>query len=58
MIQMNLYLQNRKRLIDFENKLMVTKVERQREEINKQFGININILLYSIGNSTQYSVII
>ena len=55
---MNLYLQNRKRLIDFENKLMVTKVERQREEINKQFGININILLYSIGNSTQYSVII
>ena len=30
---------------------MVTKVERWRGGINKEFGININTLLYSTGNS-------
>ena len=34
------YLQNRKRLTDTENKLMVTKRERGRGGINWEFGIN------------------
>ena len=39
------YLQNRKRLIDVENKLMVTKGERERG-INWEIGTDIYTLLY------------
>ena len=50
---------------DFENKLMVTKWEMSGVRINYQLEINNTIiykittrdLLYSIGNSTQYSAI-
>ena len=67
MIQWNLFT-NKNRLTDFENKLMVTKGERWggRGEINWEVRINIHTLyikiinkdlLYSSGNSTQYSVI-
>ena len=45
MIQMN-YPQNRNRLTDLENKLMVTKGERRGQGINWEFGINIYTLLY------------
>ena len=67
MLQLN--LQNRNRITDLENKLMVTKGERLAGGcINWEFGIDIYILLYlkwmtnkdllySRGNSTQYSVI-
>ena len=55
-------------IFNLENKVMVTKGERQGGEINKEFGINIYTLLYikqiinkdllySTENSTQYSVI-
>ena len=60
------YLQNRNRVTDVENKLMVTRGEGE-EEINWEIGIDIYTLLYtkqvtnkdllySTGNSTQYSV--
>ena len=39
------YLQNRNRLTDFENKLMVIKGERLWGGINYEFGINIYALL-------------
>ena len=61
------FLQSRNRLIDVENKLMVTKEETLEGGINDEFGINIYTILYKIdnqqgptvstGNSTQYSVI-
>ena len=61
-------LQNRNTLTDFKDKLMGTKGERWENGINKEFGINIYTLLYikqiinkdllySTGNSAQYSVI-
>ena len=64
---MNLFT-NRNRLTDIENKLMVTKGEMWRGGVNQELGINIHTplyirqitnknLLYSTGNSTQYSVI-
>ena len=64
---MNLFT-NRNRLTDIENKLMVTKGEMWRGGINQELGIKIYTLLYikwiikkdllySTGNSTQYSVI-
>ena len=40
------YLQNRNRLTDIENKLMVTKWERSGGGINWEFGIDIDTLLY------------
>ena len=40
------YLQNRSRLTDIENKLVVTKGERCEGEINQESGINRYILLY------------
>ena len=40
-----IYLQNRNRLTDLENKLRVTKRERWRGGINWEFGINIHSLL-------------
>ena len=40
------YLQNRNRLTEFENKLMVTKGKRWGAGINQEFGINIYTLLY------------
>ena len=65
-----IYLQNRNRLLDTENRLMVTKREKGRggEGINYRFGINgykllyikyINnkVLLYSTGNHIQYLII-
>ena len=58
---MNL-LQNRNRLIDFENKLIVTKVDRWKwGGIDWRFGISVlanRDLLYCSGNSTQNSVLI
>ena len=62
------YLQNRNRLTEFENKLIVTKVERWRGGIHQAFGIHIYTLqyikqvinknlLYSTGYTTQYSII-
>ena len=43
-----MYLQNRNRLTDIENKLMVTKRDSggRGGEINEDFGINIYTLLY------------
>ena len=67
-----MYLPNRNRLTDLENKLLVTKGESGEGETNQEFGINIYIyiytllyikqiinkdLLYGTGNSTQYSII-
>ena len=50
MMQMNL-LQNRNRLTDIENKLMVTKGDGGVGEINKEFGINIYTYnIYSTSN--------
>ena len=46
-----MYLHKRNRLTAFENKLMVTKVDRRKEGMDWGFGIGIGI-------STQYSVII
>ena len=40
------YLQNRKRLTDLENKLMVTVGERWERGIDWEFGINMFTLLY------------
>ena len=40
------YLQNRNRLTDIENTLMVTKGETWRGGINQGLGINIHTLLY------------
>ena len=40
------YLQNRNRLTDIENKLMVTKGERGGGGINEEFGIKRYTLLY------------
>ena len=40
------YLQNRNRLTDIENKLMVTNGKRKGEGINWEFGIKIYTLLY------------
>ena len=40
------YLQNRNRLTDTENKLMVIKGLTVWGEINQELGINIHILLY------------
>ena len=62
-------LQNRNWLTDLKIKLMVTKGETWEEETSQETGINIYTLLYinqitnkdlmySTGNSTQYSVII
>ena len=62
-----IYLQNRNRFTDLENKLMVTSRERQAEGIDWELGTDIYALLlkhiinkellYSIGNSAKYSVI-
>ena len=60
-------MQNRNRLIDFENKPMVTKWDRAGEEMDWGFGIGTctlwyteslanRDLLYSAGNYTQYSI--
>ena len=60
-------MQNRNKPTGIENKLMAAKRERGGG-INQEFGININTLLhikqitnkdllYSTGNSTQYSII-
>ena len=69
MIQMNiLYLQNRNRLKDLKNELMVTRGEGWREGIVREFGIDMYTLLYlkritnknllySTGNSAQCYVI-
>ena len=57
------YLQNRNRLTDLENELMVTRGEGGGGGTDWEFGIDIfkidnqQGLLYSTGNSTQYSVI-
>ena len=62
------YLQNRNRLTDLESKLMVTRGEGCRGGIDWEFGIDMykllylkyitnKDLLYSTGNSAQYSVI-
>ena len=40
------YLQNRNRLTDFENELLVTKGQQWGVEITWEFGINIYTLLY------------
>ena len=61
-------LQNKNRLKDSENKLLVTKVETWGEGINQEVGIDkytlLHIkymgnkdLLYSTGKFTQYCVI-
>ena len=61
-------LQNRNRLTDLENGLMVTRVEGLGGGIDWEFGIDMYTLLYlkwvtnkdlpySMGNSAQYSVI-
>ena len=34
--------QNRNRLTNFKNKFMVTKVEKGRGQINKEFGVNMH----------------
>ena len=44
------YLQNRNRLTDTENKLMVTKGKTWGGGINQELGINIHTLLYMIEN--------
>ena len=44
MKQMN--LQNRKRLTDLENKLMVARGEGRREGIVREFGMDMYTLLY------------
>ena len=41
------YLQNKNRLTEIENKIMVTKGQAWRRWINQEFGINIFTLLYS-----------
>ena len=41
-----IHLQNRNRLTDIENKLMVTKGETLGEGINQELGMNIYTLLY------------
>ena len=57
-------LQNRKRLTDLENKLMVAMREEREKEIVREFGIDMYTLLYlkwitnkdllySTGNSAQ-----
>ena len=62
-----IYSQNRNRVTDVENKLMVTRWEREGGGINWEIGIDIHTLLYikqimnkdllySKGNSTQYSI--
>ena len=60
------FLQNRNRLTDTENKLMVTKGERVgRDKLgvwdqqiqNTTYKINNKVLLYSTGNYIQYLVI-
>ena len=46
-IQMNFLFQNRKRLTDIENRLMVTKGKGGvGGGINQEFGINMYTLLY------------
>ena len=58
-----LFLQNRNRLTDIENKFMVTKEEKEGEgqtDTHSEFGIskyklNNKNLLYSIENYIQYS---
>ena len=62
-----IYLQNRNRFTDLENKLMVTSRKGQAEEIDWELGTDIYALLlkqitnkellYSIENSAKYSVI-
>ena len=62
-----IYLQNRNRFTDLENKLTVTSREKQAEGIDWELGTDIYALLlkqiinkellYSIGNSVKYSVI-
>ena len=65
MMQMN--LQNRNRLTDLENELMVTRGEGGGKQIVREFGIHMYTLLYlkwitnkdllySTGNSAQYYV--
>ena len=44
MMRMN--LQNRKRLTDLENKLMVARGEGRREGIVREFGMDMYTLLY------------
>ena len=44
MTQMN--LQNRKRLTDLENKVMVARGEGRREGIVREFGMDMYTLLY------------
>ena len=67
MMQMNIFTKQ-KRLIDFEHKFIVTKEERSRGGMDWGFGTGIctllhmesmvsRDLLYSTGNSIQYSVI-
>ena len=62
------YLQNRNRLTDLENELMVTRGEGSGGGVDWEFGIDMYTLLYlkeitnkdllySTGNSAQYSVI-
>jgi len=62
------YLQNANKLMGFENKLVVTKADREGGGRDWEFGIGTFImrymewlanrdLWYSTGNSTQYSVI-
>ena len=63
------HLQNRNRLTDFENKLVVTKGDRCEEGMKWGFGISIGTLWYmewlanrdlpySTGNPTQLSVLV
>ena len=40
-IQMKLFIKQN-RLTDIENKLMVTKRGKRQEEVNEEFGINID----------------
>ena len=41
-----IYLQNRNRLTDIKNKLLVTKGETWQGEINQELGVNIHTLLH------------
>ena len=67
MMQMNLFTKQNI-LTDFKNKLMVTKGDRSGRGMDGNFGpgrctllymewMGNGVLLYSTGNSTQYSVI-
>ena len=60
----HIYLQNRNRLTNLENKLMVTREKRWAEGTVREFGIDMytllylkwtstKVVLYNMGNSAQ-----